>query len=80
MISLLRTAFTAADNQSGDIGRIACAVLIVTFCGLAIWDVCVQHRPFDMINFMTGGGGLLAAAAGALRLKASTEPPAPPAP
>ena len=72
-----RSAFTSADNRTGDLGRVhwslthAAAVL---FQGFAV----VHGSTFDPVTFAAAHGGIAAAFAGALKLKSTTEPPVTP--
>ncbi len=72
--------FTTADGESGDVGRVLWAAGILTALGCTIY-VVGKSGTFDIQTFGIGFGVLLAAGAGALKMKESTETekPQPPA-
>ena len=73
-MNFLKTVFTGKDNQSGDIGRIIWAFSTVALVFHEGWATIVAHQHFDAVSFATACGGLMAAGAAALGLKAKTEP------
>lgn len=72
---MIRHLLTGADNQTYDIGRVLWAKLVLAYIGMTVWQVAIGH-PMDPMTWATGAGAILAAGAGALRLKETTEPPA----
>ena len=69
------SALSGADNKSIDISRVALAVGFLFLCGMTIAGF-VRGQPWDIVSV---SGALLAyglGMAGAVKLKASTEPPA----
>lgn len=71
----LRTMFTTADNQTFDLWRVLGAGVTVWWCGLYSWAV-VHGQAFDPATAAGAAAALLAGIAGALRIKAPTEPAA----
>lgn len=69
-----RSAFTAADNVSVDIGRINWTLCIVAVLFFEGWSVMVRGQAFDAMGFAGACGVALTAGGGALLLKKSTEP------
>lgn len=72
--SFWRSAFTAADNVSVDIGRMLWAFLVVAMVAFVGWRVIVKGDPFDAMTFAGASAAILTAGGGALLLKKSTEP------
>lgn len=65
---MLKSSLTEPDNLTLDFFRIGTVLGIFVFLGLATagwWT----GKPFDGVNFGTGYGLLLGAAAGAMRLR-----------
>lgn len=75
-MSLIRTAFTGADNNSVDIGRVLWAFLTVIMAALEAW-VVVRGQAFDALGFATASAAMLTAGGAALAFKKGTEPEAP---
>lgn len=73
MMTMLRHMFTGRDNATHDLGRVLWAGGVAWWCGLGAWAVA-HGQAFDPITSATGLGLVLGAGAGALKLKASTEP------
>lgn len=72
-VPFVRSLFTGKDNQSGDVGRVLWTFLTVALTALEAHAV-YKGAPFDPISFSTGATAILAGGAGALGLKARTEP------
>ena len=72
-VHFLRSMFTGKDNKSGDVGRVLWTFLTVALTFLEAHSV-YKGTPFDPIAFSTGATAILAGGAGALGLKARTEP------
>lgn len=72
MKNILTTALTGPDNVTFDVGRILWAFAMLALIGHETFAIC-HGQPFDPISFATACGGLLAAGAAALRLKAPAE-------
>jgi len=72
-VTILKTLFTGKDNTSYDLGRVLWAFLTVA---LVVQEAVAVYRgqPFDPITFSTASAAMLAGGAGALSLKAKTEP------
>lgn len=75
----LRTMFTTADNQTGDLGRVLWAAAFVAFVCFSVWSL-YRGQAWDPVSWVTGVGGLLTTGGGALLLKHKTEPPPGPPP
>jgi hypothetical protein len=73
MLDFFKHCFTGADNTTFDVGRVLWALAFLIGMGLSVFSV-VTSKPFDLQAFGIGAGMLLAAGAGALKLKESTEP------
>lgn len=69
----LKHCLTGIDNQTFDPARVLWVVGILSFLGFAGWEV-YRSSHFDMTNFATAYGVLLASGAGAVKLKESSEP------
>lgn len=73
MMKFLRHAFTGADNQTWDIGRILWAKMCFVYCFVSGWHT-YHTGIFDPQSWAIGAGTILAAGGGSLALKAKTEP------
>lgn len=47
-------------NGIPDDARIAAAVMVLTYCGTAVYNVAIEHHAFDMQAFGIGAGALSA--------------------
>lgn len=65
---------TGKDNFSVDLFRVLVCLSVPVFLGLACVSVIWPEHKFDMSGFGTGLGLVLVAAAGALKIKETTEP------
>jgi hypothetical protein len=66
---------TGLDNNTVDVARVLWIVGVLSFLGLAGYEV-YKSGHFDMANFSLAYGGLLAAGAAGVKIKESTEPQA----
>ena len=78
-MDMLKNLLTGKDNATYDFVRVIGVLALVTFLALSIASF-VLGRPWDGVAFGTGFGVAVASVAGALKLKETTEPDAPPAP
>jgi hypothetical protein len=69
MRDFLKTCFTSKDNATGDIGRVLWALSFVAFFAFQ-----ARAASFDGLSFTAACVALLTGGAGALRIKATTEP------
>lgn len=74
MGNILKDLLTGKDNQTYNLARVGWGASLLVFLGLAVYDVVVNHTPFNMQNFGIGLGAVLAAGGGAIGLQAKTEP------
>jgi len=71
---LVNDSITGIDNQTIDAGRILWIIGVLVFIGLTCYVVICRNAPWEMTNYGIAFGAALAAGAGALALKAKTEP------
>lgn len=69
----IKNALTETNNHTYDLVRILTVCSVLLFLILTAYDVVVVHRPFDMVNFGTGFGVLIAGVGAALALKPETK-------
>jgi len=73
-MGVIKQAFSGADNDTWDIGRILWAIGTLVFLGIS-WDAYVHRgQAFAPQDFGIGLGSLLSGGGAALWLKAKTEP------
>lgn len=73
-MSVFRTMFTGADNQSHDIGRYLAAAGVVVALFLETYTVVHSGKAFSIQEFGTGLALLFAGVGAMLKIKESTEP------
>jgi hypothetical protein len=69
----LKHILTGIDGETFDPARILWVLGVVSFLGFTGYEVW-KTGHFDMVNFGVAYGGLLAAGAAGVRIKADTEP------
>lgn len=74
MHPVLRQILTGKDNATHDVGRWFAAAGGSTGIALAVYDVVINHKEFDMLKFGLGMAALAAGVGAMLKLKADTEP------
>lgn len=72
-MNILTQLFTGKDNQTHDLARWLSALIIVVALSLQCYHTLTTGE-FDLQQFGTGSGALLAASGFTIRVKASTEP------
>ena len=73
---IFRQLLTGADNETHDVGRYIAVGSFLTALALEVFAVVHKGQPFDIQNFGTGIGILMAGVGAMLKFKESTEPPA----
>lgn len=76
-MNALFKSFTGMDNETLDIGRILIALSVLDAIFLVTFQVTYKGMVFDIQQFGSGMGLLLAGGGGMLFLKRNTEPTAP---
>jgi len=72
-MKMLRDILTGKDNETHDIGRWGLAAGILSLLGFTGWAI-THGQQFDPTTYAGAVTILLGGGAGALKLKASTEP------
>jgi hypothetical protein len=70
---ILQDSFTTATGTDFDLGRILWAISVLAGIAYAGFDLIYLRNPFNITTFGAGVGILLAAGAGSLYMKSSTE-------
>lgn len=75
MKTLLLHLLTGIDGQTYDPARVLWVVGMLAFLAFAGWEV-FKSGKFDMLNFATAYGVMLASGAASVKIKESSEPKA----
>jgi len=75
MKTLLLHVLTGIDGQTYDPARVLWVVGVLAFLVFAGWEL-VRSGKFDMLNFATGYGLMLASGAAGVKIKETSEPKA----
>jgi hypothetical protein len=74
MMKFIKDMLTGIDNDTWDIARVTFLVGFFVFVGLEIYQVVFNGQTFEMINFGTAFGAMIATLGVTLKLKQDTEP------
>lgn len=74
MKAVLKQLLTGVDGETQDIARWLGAISVLTFLGLTIYVVVVQHGEWKMGEFGIGLGAVFAATGAFIKLKQDSEP------
>jgi hypothetical protein len=76
MSNVVEQILTGKDNATHDIGRWGLALLLLGYLVMTVWKAIDPAIYFDPAQYAGGGALILGGGAGALALKAKTEPDA----
>ena len=74
MKKFINDIFTGLDNKTYDPARVYGGAAVLTFIGLAIVSIGLNHQPFVAQDFGIGFGALLTGFGLGVSVKAHTEP------
>lgn len=75
MKDFITHCLTGKDNTTFDLFRVLACMGVIEGLGLVIYTVVFKAQPFSLMEFGSGLGVVLVAAATALKVKSTEEPP-----
>lgn len=73
-MTVVKQLLTGPDNETHDVARVLCVLVILVALGLTIYSVAKEGK-FDMVAFGAGIAQILGATGAFIKLKEKSEPP-----